>query len=108
MYSVRDKLGTIIKEKRVRDNLTQEQLAERINVTTSFIGQVERGETMPSIETLELIVKELHIDPRYIFFDIPQGDLDYAELCTLIIQMSPKHRRFLLDFAKLLCSSALY
>lgn len=35
----------------------------------SFAGQIERGESMPSVETLALIMYELNIDPRLIFID---------------------------------------
>ena len=48
MESVRNKLGPLIKQKRKLLGMTQEDLAERLNISISFAGQIERGEAMPS------------------------------------------------------------
>jgi len=45
-------LGAKIREERRKQNLTQEQLADKVSVTYSYIGQVERGERGISLETL--------------------------------------------------------
>lgn len=59
MSSIREKIGTMTREKRNSKNLTQEELAEKVNLSTGMIGQIERGETMPSVESLDAIIKEL-------------------------------------------------
>ena len=56
MESVRNKLGPLIKQKRKLLGMTQEDLAERLNISISFAGQIERGEAMPSVEMLQLII----------------------------------------------------
>ena len=45
-------IGNKIKELRVAKNLTQEELADRSELSKSFISQVERDLTSPSIATL--------------------------------------------------------
>lgn len=45
-------LGANIKYYRKRKNLTQEQLAESLELSVGFISQVERGVTKMSIDTL--------------------------------------------------------
>ena len=45
-------LGKRIREERRKLNLTQEKLADKVSVTYSYIGQVERGERGISLETL--------------------------------------------------------
>ncbi|MCL1788046.1 MAG: helix-turn-helix domain-containing protein, partial [Defluviitaleaceae bacterium] len=45
-------LGMRIREERRKQNLTQEQLADKVCVTYSYIGQVERGQRGISLETL--------------------------------------------------------
>ncbi|NMR85102.1 helix-turn-helix transcriptional regulator, partial [Vibrio parahaemolyticus] len=45
-------IGEKIKELRVRNNLTQEELADRCELTKGFISQLERDLTSPSISTL--------------------------------------------------------
>ena len=45
-------LGTVIREKREAQELTQHELAERANVDSNYIGMVERGERNPSCMSL--------------------------------------------------------
>lgn len=53
------KLGKKIKELRTLYNLTQEELANRTELTKGYISQIENGLTEPSISTLEDILKAL-------------------------------------------------
>lgn len=45
-------LGSQIRVLRRRHGLAQEQLAELVNVSISFIGHVERGTRKASLETI--------------------------------------------------------
>lgn len=54
-------VGERIRILRQAKGLSQEQLALRAELNTSFLGQVERGEKNPTIITLEKIVKALNI-----------------------------------------------
>ena len=47
--------------------LTQEQLAEAADVSTNFIGYVERGQRALSIKTLERIARALGVAPKDMF-----------------------------------------
>ena len=49
-------IGKKIKELRLRNNLTLEELASRSELTKGFLSQVERDLTSPSIATLEDIL----------------------------------------------------
>lgn len=53
------KLGKKIKELRTLCNLTQEELANRTELTKGYISQIENDLTEPSISTLEDILKAL-------------------------------------------------
>ena len=53
------KLGKKIKELRTLYNLTQEELANRTELTKGYISQIENDLTEPSISTLEDILKAL-------------------------------------------------
>lgn len=88
--------------------LTQEDFAEMMNISSSFAGQIERGESVPSVETLQLIIQELNIDPRLIFLDEPQRDAsinspEFADLCLLMRRMSKQQKKLVFDFVKLIC-----
>lgn len=105
MLCIRNRIGLLIKEARTQQGLTQDKLAEKLSVSESFVGQLERGEAMPSVETLQLIITELNIDPRSVFLDAPYGDSEYAKLRSLMLHMSANRRKLLIDFAKLLLNS---
>ena len=45
-------IGNKIKELRIEKNLTQEELANRAELSKGFISQLERNLTSPSIATL--------------------------------------------------------
>ncbi|MGN0131364.1 MAG: helix-turn-helix domain-containing protein [Lachnospiraceae bacterium] len=53
-------LGKRIKEKRIAGGMTQEQLAERTNLSVAYIGMLERGMRTPSMETFIVIADELN------------------------------------------------
>ncbi len=46
------KIGEKIKELRIQKSLTQEELADRAELSKGFISQLERDLTSPSIATL--------------------------------------------------------
>lgn len=55
-------IGHKIKELRLRNNLTLEELASRSELTKGFLSQLERDLTSPSISTLEDILEALGTD----------------------------------------------
>jgi len=54
-----DDIGIKIKEMRLENGLTQEELANRCELTKGFISQIERNITSPSISTLIDILEVL-------------------------------------------------
>jgi len=55
-------LGLNIKAERNRKDLTQENLAELVNMSTSSIIAIERGRQIPNAINLYLIAKVLEVD----------------------------------------------
>ena len=53
------KIGEKIKELRILNGLTQQELADRCELSKGFISQVERELTSPSIATLMDILESL-------------------------------------------------
>lgn len=104
MDTIKERLGPMVKDRRKKQNTTQEELAESVDVTPGFIGQIERGEALPSLDTLQRLISHLHLDPNSLFLEDPRSDSNYSELISIIVQMTPTQRRFLLAFAKLLKS----
>ena len=51
----------ILKNLREKNNLTQEEMAERVMVTRQAVSRWETGETQPNTETLKLLSKEFDV-----------------------------------------------
>jgi len=51
----------ILKNLREKNNLTQEQMAERMMVTRQAVSRWETGETQPNTDTLKLLSKEFDV-----------------------------------------------
>ncbi len=59
-------LGKRVRIRRQVLGITQEMLAEKIGVCTSFIGHIERGTRKLSIETLHDLCKELGVSADFL------------------------------------------
>ena len=57
-----EKIGKFIAELRKEKNMTQEQLAEKLGVTSKSISRWENGKTMPDYTLLEYLCNELDIN----------------------------------------------
>jgi transcriptional regulator with XRE-family HTH domain len=60
-------IGEAIRHFRKQADLTQEKLAERVDLNWKYIGEVERGEKIISIEALLRIAKTVKV-PASDFF----------------------------------------
>ena len=70
-------LGQKIRNLRITNQLSQAELAESIDVSTNYIGQIERGDRKPSLETLVLLCEVLHSSLDYILSDSRSSADDY-------------------------------
>ncbi len=52
-----------VKSFRKSKNLTQEKLAELCDLSTNYIGDIERNRRKVTIDTIEKIANDLNIDP---------------------------------------------
>lgn len=60
-------LGKRIKELRKSVGLTQEKLAEMINIETTSLSGIESGRHFPSLPTIEKISKHLNVEMKTLF-----------------------------------------
>lgn len=54
----------MIKEYRIKNNLTQEQLAEKLNISWRHLQRLEQQEDKTTIKTLRKIIAVLNIPPE--------------------------------------------
>ena len=60
-------LGEVFKEYRVKNNLTQEKIAEKIGISVKYISRIENGTGGVKVETLVNYMNILGISPNVIF-----------------------------------------
>ena len=77
-------IGLKLKELRILKGLTQEELADRAELSKGFISQIERNLTSPSIATLMDILQCLGTTTADFFTEAPDeqivfGKADYFE-----------------------------
>ena len=68
-------LGRRMRAMRKYFHLTQEQLAEIIGVSVQYIGNLERGVSIPSVDMLMSVCYAFEVSPNYLLMDsLPEGD----------------------------------
>ena len=60
-------LGDIFKKSRLRNNLTQEKMAEKLGISVKYISRIENGNGGVKIETLIRYMNALGISPNVVF-----------------------------------------
>ena len=58
-----------LKKFRKKRNLSQMKLAEMLNTSTSYIGEIEINRKIPSMEMVEKIADALNVEPFRLFID---------------------------------------
>jgi len=70
------RLGQKIKFFRKKMALSQEQLAEMVNMETKSLSRIESGHNYPMYENLVLISTALNVEPWQLYFNEDTKDLD--------------------------------
>ena len=58
-----------VRQQRTLRNMTQGELADRVGVSTSFIGHIERGEKKASVETIVALCNAMEVSPSALLQD---------------------------------------
>lgn len=89
-------IGERIKLARENAGLTQEQLAERIEVSPQYISDLERGVVGTSLATLKRICISLAVSADDILFG-SSGETGAEDISLLCRDLSPEQRVMLKD-----------
>lgn len=97
-------IGERVKLERKKRNMTQETLAERLDVSIGYVSQVERGITKISLDLLGAISEILCCDIASLVTGcvISTNNYLYGEMTEAVLSLSGRKRKLLLEFAKLL------
>lgn len=82
---LRKNIGKKIKLARAKANYTQEELAEKLSLSTRYISQLERGIAFGSASTITSVCKALNISSDFLFNDLIKGS-ETGTLSDLVSQ----------------------
>lgn len=99
-------LGKRIREERLKLNLTQEKLAEKSNISHPFMGQIERGDRIVSLETLVKLSNSLGVSIDYLLKDsvMPCDDTYIKQFADLITDCSIRQKESIIELVKMFVS----
>lgn len=98
--NIKKLLGRRIKEIRKKQNLTQEQVAELIQIEPASLSNIENGKYYPTAENLEKIIKVFNISPEYLFkIEHHQDTQDLINSINILLNKNPEKIQ---DFYKIL------
>ncbi len=83
--------GDLLREARLRAGLTQAQLAQRAGTARSQVSRYERGDVLPSLETLRRLIRSCGFELSFRLFnaDLEQHD---ATLIAQVLPLTPEER----------------
>ena len=98
------KLGEKLKKERIRKRLTQETLAEMADITSSYVGQIERGERKVTLAKLVRIANVLNVSIDYLLSDTVElvDDNLQVEIKNAMNNMEEKDKLMIIDIIKII------
>lgn len=92
-------IGKNIQKYRKTQKMRQEDLAEQVDVSTNYIGMIERGEKVPSLETFLLIAKTLSVSADQLLADTHYNGYKVKDslLAEKLEKLSPVDRQQIYD-----------
>jgi transcriptional regulator with XRE-family HTH domain len=97
-------LGRRIRNERLRLGITQEKLAEDVNISASYIGQIERGERSLTLDTLVQVANRLSVTIDFLLSDYvpPQDESLYNSWCELMNGKTPAEKALAVNMIRLM------
>ena len=100
-------IGGRIRAERLKQNISQEKLAEMVGVGTTHISHIETGNTIPSMKTFIAIINSLNISSDELFrnhIDKAKSMLE-GEIAEIIKDCDDIETRIIADTIKALKAS---
>lgn len=100
-YSI---IGERLKKARIAKKLTQEQLAEKIDVSVAFLSRVERGNVKINLSRITQICDILDVSISNILTGTASNSKDYLteDFSNLLKDCPPEKVKLIYDIAKVI------
>ena len=100
-------IGQRLKNARIAKNLTQEDLAEKIDISVAFLSRVERGNSHINLKRLNQVCNLLDVSEGYILNGAFSNSTNYLdkEFSELLKSCSPEKQRLIYNIAQVIAES---
>ena len=100
-YSV---IGRRIKEARNSQNLTQEELADELNISVAFLSRVETGKSHINLKRLTQIAEFLKVSPGYLLTGSNTTSKEYLkeDFRLILEECTPEQRQLIYKISELI------
>ena len=87
-------LGRRIREARVKKHITREALAEMLEITPYYLGEIEREVKTPSLALFVRLCEVLDVSSDYLLRDTLPVASEYisSDIARKVERLTPKHR----------------
>jgi len=89
-----------LKKYRKKKGISQMKLAEMVDTSTSYIGEIEINSRVPSLAMVERIAKALKIEPFRLFLDNKGRTSEDQQMDHYLEDLSTKERQILAQHIK--------
>lgn len=95
-------LGKILKQYRIKNHLTQEQLSEKLNISLKYISRIENGNGGIKTQTLIKYMDTLGIEPNLLYYDFIHNESikKHLELSEKLQYLSPEKIDFIIKMIR--------
>lgn len=97
-------IGKRIQEKRKSLNITQEKLSEIIDVSPSYISEIERGTSICSLAVLVNIAEALDLNLDTLVTGINEKNIDFS-FSEILKDIPKKNQKLYIDICKNIAKS---
>ncbi|MDU5337176.1 helix-turn-helix transcriptional regulator [Enterococcus sp.] len=103
--NVLDELGNRIRELRIGKDMTQQELAEKSELSLPFINLIENNKRNVSLETLVKLLKVLEVSLSDFFLPYSQENDEHMAFFLSLLQQSPNKEQLVDLFIQFLMLS---
>ena len=100
-YSI---IGSRLKQARIKAGLTEQELAEKTNLSIAFISRIERGSSHINLKRLSEFCSILDVSEGYILNGVADSDENYLynEFNDILKKCSPEKQKLIYKISKMI------
>ena len=97
-------IGERLKKARTDKKMTQERLAEKLDVSIAFLSRIERGNSHINLKRLSQICEILGVSEGYILNGTSSNSANYltSEFSDILNNISPEKQKLIYKMAKVI------